>query len=241
MSKDTQTHWPPLYQIKKSVRARHVRLKASVDKGLELIVPLRFNPAHVPMILEKHKSWIEKKLADLDVHKQQITQQPLPKELALPAIHESWRIDYIETNHKKLQLVARPHQTELAIIGNLQNITGCKKLLATWLKNHAKTHLTARLDAISLQTGLSYKNLIIRSQQTRWGSCSSDQLISLNMKLLFLPEHLATHIMIHELCHTIHMNHSPHFWQLVASFDVHWQTHRREARHADKWIPTWFK
>src|SRR5690606_14502003 len=111
---------------------------------------------------------------------------------------------------------SRPHQ-EMAIVGKIQteiHKAQCKELLIRWLKKMAKIYLASQLNKISEVTQLSYKNLTIRDQQTRWGSCTRDKNISLNFRILFLPEHLASHILIHELCHTVHLNHSDKFWSL---------------------------
>jgi predicted metal-dependent hydrolase len=71
---------------------------------------------------------------------------------------------------------------------------------------------------VSIQTSLPYNRVSIRGQKTRWGSCSSDKNINLNYKLLFLEPEFVKYIIIHELCHTIHLNHSREFWQLVGDF-----------------------
>jgi len=101
--------------------------------------------------------------------------------------------------------------------------------------------LIHQLNIISEKTQLPYKKATIRDQQTRWGSCTKDKNISLNYKILFLPEHLARHIFIHELCHTIHLNHSDKFWKLVEKFDSHWQEHRRAIRKVNELIPGWLE
>lgn len=226
------------YTVKKHPRARHVKLKASLLHGLEVVVPVRFNLKNLPEILEKNKSWIQKKLADFS---EKIAREPrdsLPDTITLAAIDQTFRIQYIKTASKKIVLFIRPDQ-ELVIVGAIENKIKCKKLLTSWLKKQAKRYLNSRLKKISVDTRLTYKKLTVREQQTRWGSCSSDKSINLNYKLLFLPPHLADHVMIHELCHTAHLNHSQKFWELVASFDPNWKEHRQTLRRADEWVPMW--
>ncbi|MCL1802330.1 MAG: M48 family metallopeptidase [Eubacteriaceae bacterium] len=86
------------------------------------------------------------------------------------------------------------------------------------LKQEAKLHLANRLEKISLETGLKYKKLKVTSAKRRWGSCSSDDSINLTWMLIMCPEHLIDYIIIHELCHTIHKNHSKLFWEMVESY-----------------------
>jgi predicted metal-dependent hydrolase len=77
----------------------------------------------------------------------------------------------------------------------------------------AKRILTQRLNELSETNGFSYNRLFIRNQKTRWGSCSVKNNISLNMKLLLLPEELRDYVILHELVHTQIKNHSSKFWQ----------------------------
>jgi predicted metal-dependent hydrolase len=72
--------------------------------------------------------------------------------------------------------------------------------------------LFARLERFSDQYNLPYGRAAFRCQKTKWGSCSSRNNISLNINIAFLPEHLQDYILLHELCHIRHMNHSKAFW-----------------------------
>jgi predicted metal-dependent hydrolase len=91
-----------------------------------------------------------------------------------------------------------------------------------------------------LNTGLTYNRLSIRSQKTRWGSCSSRGNISLNDQLLFLPADAVEYLMIHELCHTRHLNHSKAFWTLVQTHCPDYRTHEKLLRRSQGLVPDWF-
>lgn len=240
--KDDSISWPPAYTLTKSTRAKHVRLKASVRKGLELVVPTRFNPKHIPEILEKHKEWITKNLLKIQ-HKladASETDLGLPTEIRLTAITETWLMHYIKTRGKTVKLMTRPSQ-EIVLVGDITQKALCKKVLAGWLKKQGEKHLLPRLEHLSKQCHLPYSAASIRGQRSRWGSCSVDKDISLNYKLLFLPSALADHILVHELCHTMHLNHSTAFWRLVAKNDPHWKQHCKEIKTAEKYVPTWLE
>ena len=81
------------------------------------------------------------------------------------------------------------------------------------LKKEAKELLGRRLDEIARQYGFTYKGLRIKRLTSRWGSCSQDGLITLNYFLVQLPWHLIDYVIVHELTHTQHHNHSPNFWK----------------------------
>lgn len=83
------------------------------------------------------------------------------------------------------------------------------------LRRAAKVDLPGRIARLSEATGLKYEKLSIRASRTKWGSCSGRNHISLSLFLMALPEHLRDYVIIHELCHTVHHNHSPRFHALV--------------------------
>ena len=83
------------------------------------------------------------------------------------------------------------------------------------LRRAAKADLPARIERLSQLTGLKYAKLTIRASRTKWGSCSGRNAISLSLFLMTLPEHLRDYVIVHELCHTVHHNHSPRFHALV--------------------------
>ncbi len=76
----------------------------------------------------------------------------------------------------------------------------------------AKAVLSRRLNQLARKHGLTYNRLFVRNQRTRWGSCSSKDNINLNVNLVKLPEHLRDYVILHELVHTRHKNHSEDFW-----------------------------
>lgn len=83
------------------------------------------------------------------------------------------------------------------------------------LRQAAKEELPARVAHLSAVTGLHCTGVRISSARTRWGSCSAKNHLSLSLYLMRLPEHLRDFIILHELCHTIHHNHSPRFHRLL--------------------------
>lgn len=83
------------------------------------------------------------------------------------------------------------------------------------LRKVAKQRLPEVLQRVSLRTGLTYRKLTIRKSRSRWGSCTREGNISLSLFLAALPDELVEYVCIHELCHTVHHNHSAEFHALV--------------------------
>lgn len=83
------------------------------------------------------------------------------------------------------------------------------------LRRAAGADLPCRIERLSNLTGLKYKKLTIRASRTKWGSCTGTNNISLSLFLMTLPEHLRDFVIVHELCHTVHHDHSPRFHALL--------------------------
>ena len=90
-----------------------------------------------------------------------------------------------------------------------------RKVITESLRHRAKELLPARLKELAATKGFHYGNISIRDSHTRWGSCNNKKDISLSIYLVLLPAILIDYVIMHELCHTIEMNHSPRFWSLL--------------------------
>ena len=86
-----------------------------------------------------------------------------------------------------------------------------RTILQTW-RIEANRYLPVWLEKLARQHGLTYGRVTFRNNKTRWGSCSRDNTINLNIHLMRLPVHLCEYILLHELCHTVHKHHQKSFW-----------------------------
>ena len=99
------------------------------------------------------------------------------------------------------------------------------------LKQHTKELLDTKLPHFAKLYGVVYKQVAIRDQKSRWGSCSARGNLNFNYKLALLPPQLADYIIIHELCHLREMNHSAKFWKLVVEACPRYKEYRKELRN----------
>ena len=113
--------------------------------------------------------------------------------------------------------------------------------LRRWLVRHTRESLVPWLDELSVHAGLSYGKVAVRGQRTRWASCSSKGNINLNYRLLFLPPDVVRYILNHELCHTVHLNHSRKFWDMVASMEPEFRVYNKLAKKGMEEVPGWAK
>jgi predicted metal-dependent hydrolase len=88
-------------------------------------------------------------------------------------------------------------------------------LFEVWLRNEAKKYIPFRAAEIARRENLIFKNISIKGQRTRWGSCSARKTLSFNYRLMRHRKEVIDYVIIHELCHLKELNHSKKFWQLV--------------------------
>lgn len=240
------------YQLKRSSKARYLRLSISAHSGVQLTVPLRCSERRIAQFLQSKFAWLDKHLQRFaaqgfesvntgasDVVDPAALLQLLPSEIMLPAVSERWQIMYF----------SKPLSTELSlkviepfslwISGALDQAPAIMEILHKWLRQRACAVFSPMLMALSQELTMTYKRLTVRAQRTRWGSCSAQGAISLNDRLLFLSPELMRHVMIHELCHLREPNHSANFWSLVTRFDPQTPQHRINMRNAMWQIPAW--
>ncbi|NTU58773.1 MAG: M48 family metallopeptidase [Chlorobiaceae bacterium] len=243
MSKDGpgQTLQDISYTVRVSRRARYARLKISPHEGLVIVVPEGFDRKLIPGIVESRRAWITKVRLSFDrrrVSGVSDTGAELPSSIDLAGIGESWRVSYRNEPRPGVS-VRESGGEELVLAGAVHDHALCRSALEGWLKRRARAKLEPQLMRLASIHDFKVSAVSIRKQKSRWGSCSSRGTISLNLKLLFLPPLLVRYIMIHELCHTLHMNHSVRYWKSVARYDPDFAVHDREMRHAWRFVPAW--
>lgn len=226
------------YSIRVSTRAQRVRLKVTPTDGLCVVVPQGFDKRRVPALVAQKQRWIEKALLRVGSGERARPVVELPQHLRLPALGERWRITH-KAEGKGTRLVVDKENQKLVIHAEHLRKKPAFACLKIWLKAHAKTTLTPQLVALAWEYGFKVNRVTIRNQVSRWGSCSADKNISLNMKLLFVTPEQLRYVLIHELCHTRQMHHQHSFWQLVERYEPDWDELRGSLEEAWNNIPAW--
>jgi predicted metal-dependent hydrolase len=230
------------YRVRISPRSRKVRLNLSVRDGLTIVIPRGFDARRIPAILEARKGWIEKHLQRFSAEARFIAENPpdlLPETIDLPALGEIWHIAYRSTGAQEAVEVKAVGPGELVVSGAVDDHAACRGVLKQWLRRRAAERLAPLLARLAEENGFRYDRVTIRSQKTRWGSCSVRKTISLNFHLLFLPSDVVRYVLLHELCHTVFMNHSSKFKLLLDGFEPDCKAMRRRMRGGWKDLPAW--
>ena len=229
----------PSYTIRVSHRARNISLRMSVAGDLEVVVPRGWDQSLVPDMLHRKRAWIERAAKRMDARRALLeAQTPLPDQICLPPIGQVWHVEYQATSSGRMRLTQRA-DNPLVLSGSVGDVGLCQVALRKWIAHKATQVLVPWLQEISQEEGLAFRKTTIRGQKTRWGSCSSRGTISLNYKLLCLPRPLVRYVLVHELCHTRHMNHSPAFWALVQRKEPDCKELKAQLRGAWRLVPRW--
>lgn len=228
----------PAYVLRTSARARRMQLKVSPLGKVEVVVPRRVAARDVHAFIERHREWLQTTVSRLGAERARFHNDVpgLPARIDLRALSETWTVERGVAVRGRPAIVA---EREGLLIARGADEALLLRGLRRWAHTYARDRLEPWLQSLSRERALPYASLSVRAQRSRWGSCSSHGNISLNRNLLFLPPPLAAYVMLHELCHTRHMNHGPRYWRLVQSHDPDYRSRERELRSGDRYIPAW--
>ena len=180
-------------------KVKYARITVHPDSQVKITIPLTYTDSDLLLFLAEKANWINKHVSNFGQDKE--------KYLAFG-------------------------NNEVAFLGDAMNPgfdISKKTMLDHWYKVQAKVYLVNRLAELASQFGYIYNKVSIRDAKTRWGSCSMKKNISLNWRLIKAPPHIIDYVILHELAHTVHFNHSKVFWSKLA------QTFP-EYREAKDWL-----
>lgn len=202
---------------------------------VEIVVPRGTRPRTVQQFVARHRRWIER---TLDLYRP-VAGAPagaLPDQVIFQATGSRF-----ELRHAGAEGPVR-----LSADADIIRLTGgasrpalLRHALQRFAMREAHAALGPWLARVSAATGLSYERMQIRRQRTRWGSCSPSGTISLNACLMFQPAPVVNYLLLHELAHTRHMNHSRRFWRLVERFEPDWRELDAALTRGWREVPYW--
>ena len=197
---------------------KHARVRVSEDNQITFIVPHDFTEKDIINLQNKKEKWILKQLSffnlngklNLELGENEILFYGYPYKVLFD-LNENSSID------RKNKIIR--HNKDLIEKENKNN----------WYKQIAKEHIKAKVDLIAKTHNLNYNKLFIRGQSTKWGNCSPKKNISLNWKIIKMPDYVQNYLIAHELLHTKIMNHTQAFW-------MHLSTLIPEYKEAVNWL-----
>jgi predicted metal-dependent hydrolase len=195
--------------VNQIIRSKRKTLALIVKPDASLVVraPLRTPEISIWEFVEQHAGWIEKKQAEALAARLPAPKQYVPGEM-FPYLGTTYPLEITKGQKKPLILEA---SFKLAESAQSQAALAFEH----WYRGQAKQILSERVNLFADQYGFQYQKIGITSARTRWGSCSVNGSLNFSWRLILAPIAAVDYVVIHELVHTVHHNHSKRFWQRV--------------------------
>ncbi len=200
------------------IRSSRKTLSISVDAHGRLIVraPARYAEDRIFAFIESKASWIEKQKA-----RALATKIPLPPDdlqgYELPLLGSSAKILLTEGGRVRYD----PVKGTLYLPKDKP-----KERLRQWIKKNARLLFTETTERLARTMGARYLSVSVGSAKTRWGSCTAKNAIRYTFRLFYCPKEVVEYVVVHELAHVKHKNHSKAFWREVERYIPDWKARR---------------
>jgi hypothetical protein len=203
------------YKIRRSDRARRVRVTVHPEGEVEVVLPRRARDREAAAAVHELWPWIERRLAEAEHVRARLAER-------------AGTVPYLGG---ALRLVAEPGRTRAHRKGDALHVPAgdARPALERWYRRMAREEVAPRLDDAVDALGVEYVSVRIGNQRTRWGSCSTTGAMSFNWRLLLGPEEVLDYVIWHEACHLRHLDHSPRFWHLL-------ERHVPDYREPKAWL-----
>jgi predicted metal-dependent hydrolase len=200
------------FDIQYSVEHREVKYpRLEFKSNYQLLIILPPDISDEQDLLNKKEEWITMKITEINRYMKQAKEYQKMMGDKDFIFGNPYNVKY-----SKGKFNVNMDNKELEVISPAKKYH--KPFLKNWLKRELKERITYHLKDYSNKLGVSYNRVFIRSQKTKWGSCSSEGNLNFNLKLAALPEDLIEYVVLHELTHIIEDNHNNNFWKIVEKY-----------------------
>ena len=209
-------------KVKRYRASRSIKLRVNEDGKVTVTAPPFISERQINKFVEENSGWLAEKLSHVRQKQQHLT----AKRENLPFRGKNYRFRLAISPQKPRVILGKDVITVQAPAED-DNIV--RQTLEKWYKKQAKDYFETRVPLLADLVNHDIRRITIRSQRTRWGSCSSRQTISLNWRLILCSDWVSDYVIYHELAHLKHMNHSQAFWSLVANYFPRY-------KEAERWL-----
>ena len=219
-------------EIIKSKRTKGMSMKIHPMKGVCISIPSSWSYKTAEEILQKNPFWVNnafRKLSKSEKKSNPFTENTEFKTKYREVKVNSWIGKDVSYTVKPETISIYYPKDRNVLDRDIQE--KIRFIIEEMLRKEAKLYLPERLEFLANQYDFKYSGVSIKNMKSRWGSCTSSNRIKLNLHLLRIPEELCDYVLLHELCHTVHKNHSSKFWNLLASVCIDAKKKDKEMRN----------
>jgi len=203
------------YQINYS-RRKTMSITVKPDGTIRVAAPKGTAAKTVQDWVTSKSKWIAAKLAEVELANRQVVERSYQSGEEFSYLGRPMRLELFDPPQQAKTKV-RFREGTIQITCPDCSPAAVKAALETWYRWAAGRYIRARVGHYQSQVGGKLGRITIREQKTRWGSCSAQGNLNFNWRIMMAPPEIIDYLVVHELCHLVHLNHSPSFWNLVAS------------------------
>jgi predicted metal-dependent hydrolase len=209
------------YKLVNHSRSRSLRLKVESDGTVVVTSPKGVARTIVENFVTQHQNWIKRAQLELSQRKKLALND---ESVAVFGQQYAKKITWTK------ELPTGVHiQNQSLIVNAIEpnpSPAKTKELLNRFLKATAEKYIVHRVHQLAAIMAISFTKISLREQKSRWGSCSAQGSLQFNWRLVHYQPAIIDYVIVHELAHRVHMNHSTSFWNLVRQYDPEFQKHR---------------
>jgi len=211
------------YAVRRNNKARRIWIRVEDEEGLVIILPKGRKTSLISKVIREHKDWVLKA-----IQKRQERLENAPPRLGegRSLVYRGRTVDLTVRNNPCLVPQIRLKGDELSVMMPKNSEKSLREVLSDWMKERALLIFSRRVEYFCAKIGARYGNIQVRNQKTRWGSCSSKGQLSFNWRLLLAPPDVLDYLVIHEVSHLKHPDHSQRFWNLVKTLCPGYKRHQ---------------
>ncbi len=214
--------------VRSARRRRTVAFAVEAPATLRVTVPLRLSMGSLRDMIDSRGGWITRRLAGLAKN------ILAADDTNLTYLGHCYAIQITQDVGREQGCRLYPRRITVNIpnanINHAELRDEVRTEIRLWLKKRARVKMQRRMDLWAGRIGVEYQRMVISNPEHRWGSCSVKNIIRMNWRLIMAPLRVLDYVIVHELSHIVHKNHSPRYWRYVGEAMPDYQQLRRQLR-----------
>lgn len=204
------------YQVIRRAKRRTASISVTPESAVRVVVPSRLTEKQIIELVKRKSRWIRSKILFND----EVRNKYKPKEYvsgeSFSYLGRNYRLKIVKGEPDQVKLAngrfyvhipdgASPNEREQVVVSSLAN----------WYQEHALERLLEKSERLSKLIDHCPSSVAVKAYKSRWGSCTSKGIVCFNWKIIMAPHSIVDYVVVHELCHLVHHNHSKEYWKLV--------------------------
>ena len=214
------------YNIVRRPRRRTASIVIHPDNRIDVLAPVGISEARIAAWVSSKQLWIERKMLFNTHTRSQHQAKRYQQDEAFTLLGRDYALNLQPSTRRQVKLCG---DSLICYTPAPDQRLAIQKQITGWYKQYAAAHLQQRVEHYAARTDTSPALVGIKNYRSRWGSCHIDGRIYFNWRIIIAPAHVSDYVVVHELCHLHQHNHSPAYWQKVASI-------MPDYRQAQQWL-----